>query len=727
MIDATAAYPSAEAYLAHELAWLDAALLAELERFDRDAPAERGQGLFLSRTEIEPPPRHRSEPAAAAPRPARRPVTERRAAMEREPPLAALVRLFGLSTLEEVVVLLCLAAEIDPRYGRTYAYLHDDLNRRLPTLGLARRLIGPAEDEPPERAILLADASALTRWSLVEWVPEATPGYRLEREVRLDPRILGFLLGLDDEDFGLRGILRRAPRHDSAADPPLETPHGDLVEPLAALVRGEGRARGGAFVVFTGSGAADGRRLAERACGAAGYPLLEADGPRLLATGGGDLDRTAELLRRTARDARLRAAAVYLTGLDDLPAGEPGRSLLEALGEAWRDASVVGFADHRRALLPPDGLPALLAIELDLPAPAVRAAAWRAHLTRAGAAVSEGEVDDLALRFRFGFAEIHRAVRIAAGSADLRVDVAPAAIGRDDLVRASRALAGADAGPLARLWRPRAHWSDLVLPPAVLEHLREIAAQMRNRTTVLELWRFDRRPGPAGGLHALFTGSSGTGKTLAAEVLAGELDLDLLRVDLAGVVSKYIGETEKNLDRVFRGAERADALLFFDEADALFGKRSEVKDAHDRYANLEVNYLLQRLEEYDGLVVLASNLPQNIDDAFTRRMRFILDFPVPDAPARRRLWKLHLPEAAPLEPDVDLDVLADHYSITGGSIRTLLLNAAFLAAEEDTPIGSRHLLHAARREYEKTGKLYPGDPPEARPSGRPATPTGDRR
>ena len=203
----------------------------------------------------------------------------------------------------------------------------------------------------------------------------------------------------------------------------------------------------------------------------------------------------------------------------------------------------------------------------------------------------------------------------------------------------------------------------------------------------------------------LFVGPSGTGKTMAAEIIAGELGLDLYKIDLSGVVSKYIGETEKNLSTIFQEAEQSNAILFFDEADAIFGKRSEVKDAHDRYANIEVNYLLQKMEEYEGITILASNFPKNFDDAFTRRLRFIVGFPFPEEVYRHRMWKSMFPPDAPLGQDIDFDFLSRKLKITGGNIKNIALNAAFLAAANAGVIGMKHLIRSTRREFQKMGRL----------------------
>ncbi|MET0460364.1 MAG: ATP-binding protein [Ilumatobacteraceae bacterium] len=305
----------------------------------------------------------------------------------------------------------------------------------------------------------------------------------------------------------------------------------------------------------------------------------------------------------------------------------------------------------------------------------------------------------------------------------LHVSRASDAVG-GDLAAAVRRLAGPVQGAATRI-RPTRTWDDLILDQERRERVEEIAIRYRQRRRVFDDWGL--APQPSTGVVALFAGPSGTGKTLAAEVIAGDLGMDVYKVDLANMVSKYIGETEKNLSAVFDAAEASSVALFFDEADALFGKRSEVSDAHDRYANIEVAYLLQRLERYDGLAIMASNMLRNIDDAFLRRIHVIVEFAVPEAPERRLIWRRCLPPRAPVADDLDLDVFADRIELAGGAIRNAVATATFLAAEEEQPIGPTHVLTAVRREMQKLGRLFDAGSIPVTPPVPPATPTSTTR
>jgi SpoVK/Ycf46/Vps4 family AAA+-type ATPase len=258
---------------------------------------------------------------------------------------------------------------------------------------------------------------------------------------------------------------------------------------------------------------------------------------------------------------------------------------------------------------------------------------------------------------------------------------------------------------LARKIEPRHNWTDIVLPDDSLAQLREISQRVAHRDRVLGEWGFDRKLSGGKGTNALFAGPSGTGKTMAAEIIANEVGLNLYKIDLSQIVSKYIGDTEKNLDAVFTAAENANSVLFFDEADALFGKRSEVRDSHDRYANIEISYLLQKMEQYEGVAILATNLRQNLDESFVRRLAFTIHFPFPDEPARRRIWAGMWPEESPLAKNVDFDFLACKFQLSGGNIKNVVLAASYLAAGDGGTVEMYHVIQATRREFQKLGQL----------------------
>ncbi len=331
-----------------------------------------------------------------------------------------------------------------------------------------------------------------------------------------------------------------------------------------------------------------------------------------------------------------------------------------------------------------------------------RRAMWRAALPSLAA-------DSAAIAARHRMEPV-RALQVAA-DVGLAAALEARAPVHADVAASLRARAALHGGAALTLVRPRASWDDLVLPAARRALLQEAVQRLAHQATVLDDWGFLKGRAGTRGVRLLFAGPPGTGKTLAAEAMAASLGVDLMVVDLSRVVSKWLGETEKNLASVFDSAEQAQAVLFFDEADALFGRRTEVSDAHDRYANLETAYLLQRLERFDGLAILATNLRQNLDPAFLRRLEFAVDFEEPDSECRQALWQRHMPAQAPLDADVNPAELAALYPVVGGFIRNAAVAAGFLAATDGSAIGRLHLVHAVRREYEKAGRPFPGLPP----------------
>jgi hypothetical protein len=389
--------------------------------------------------------------------------------------------------------------------------------------------------------------------------------------------------------------------------------------------------------------------------------------------------------------AALAGALLCLDGLEDLNPQERAR-LLQAVDEsparlvfiAARSGDAVALSDRTA-----------LTVEVPHPSFAERERAW-AELT------GSSDTREVAAKFRLSIEQIRAAAEVSLIAARGRGTEAPSSA---ELDLGARQASSSRLGELAARLPPGYRWEDLVLPERQLDLLRSISAYLRHRDRVLSEWGYEVTVSRTQGLKVLFAGESGTGKTMAAQVLGAQLGLDLYRVDLATVVSKYIGETEKNLERIFSAADGSNAILFFDEADALFGKRSEVSDSHDRYANIEVAYLLQRMEAYPGAVILATNFRRNIDDAFVRRLDFVIDFPFPESEDRRRIWQLVLPAAAPVGDDIDLDFLANQFKLSGGAIRNCSLAAAFMAADEESRIEMRHLVRAVAQEYGKQGRL----------------------
>ncbi|HEY2437153.1 MAG TPA: ATP-binding protein, partial [Solirubrobacteraceae bacterium] len=426
-------------------------------------------------------------------------------------------------------------------------------------------------------------------------------------------------------------------------------------------------------------------------CGSDAAPIVAAaaNAPVVL-QGAREFDR-GETLADARLAAALAGALLCIDGLGDLTPADRA-ALLRTIDES-PERLVLICGSRREATVLSDR--ATLMVEVPHPSFAERNRAWTEF-------TGVPDTRDVAAKFRLSIKQIEAAAEVSLIAARARREPAPTPA---DLDLGARQASASRLGDLATLLEPAYGWEDLVLRERQLDLLRSISAYLRHRDQVLSEWGYEVTVSRTQGLKVLFAGDSGTGKTMAAQVLGAELGLDLFRVDLATIVSKYIGETEKNLERIFSAADGSNAILFFDEADALFGKRSEVSDSHDRYANIEVAYLLQRMEAYPGAVILATNFRRNIDDAFVRRLDFVIDFPFPEPEDRRRIWRLVLPAAAPLAADVDFEFLADRFKLSGGAIRNCSLAAAFRAADEGSEIEMRHLVRAVAQEYGKQGRL----------------------
>lgn len=582
----------------------------------------------------------------------------------RPAPIDRVAGLFGLSPLEQTILLTALAPKLDAGFGQLYGYVHDRISVAHATPHLIEALLAPDVAALDVRRALLP-TMPLRRFRLVECPGDGGP----LSPILLDERMADALCGLDYLDPRAREVLEPAP-------PAVPAPcHLPMVAPLVAALAEAARPA----VNLIGAPRSGRRGVAAAVADRAGMGLLELRLDRLPAEPAARLavlalvEREAALLRFAVLiDADAAGEAGPATGLAD--AVERLEAFLIVVGER----PVASDREVRR-------------LELTPPDAASRRAIWAGALEDSG--VADADVAALAAHFDFASTDV------------LRVAQDAGAAGPDAIWRIARRQSGADLGDLAQRIEPRNGWDDLVLPDAVAARLKSVAAQVAQRGRVYEEWGFARRMSRGQGISVLFAGPSGVGKTLAAEVIAGSLKLDLYRIDLAGVVSKYIGETEKNLRRIFDAAERSGAILLFDEADALFGKRSDVKDSHDRYANIEVSYLLQRMEEYRGLAILATNMKTHLDQAFLRRLRFVVNFPMPDSVLRRQIWAMSFPPDAPAE-GIDLDLLA-RLEVAGGNIRNIALNAAFLAAEHGRPLGMRDIAEAARAEFEKIDRQMP--------------------
>ena len=608
-----------------------------------------------------------------------------RGAMEREaaagvdppPALVLLARRFGLSDFERDTLLLCAAVELDTGFASLCARVQGP-GRDYPTFALALSAL----DDPSWDA--LAPQGPLRYGRLLEISQPVTMALT-SSPLRADERIVNFIKGLNTLDDRLATLLEPV---GAGQAPVLSASQLVAVDSVLARLQRSGAETALPIVQLVGPDAGSRLAVAEQSAAALHRGLYRI-APEVLPPAGPDLETFARLLQR---ESLLLPVAVYVEAeaAENLPA-EAGTALHRLLSQGIG----LAFVGVRDAPLRLGG--ASFSVEVAKPTPDEQLAAWAAVLGLEGADPQTARTASmLAGQFNLNLSDIQDSASLAAepGPGDLA----------DRLWARCRDFARPRLDVLAQRLEPKATWDDLVLPEEQAGLLHHIAGQVRNRHTVYEDWGFARTMNRGFGISALFAGESGTGKTMAAEVIANDLRLNLYRIDLSGVVSKYIGETEKNLRKLFDAAEQGGAILLFDEADALFGKRSEVKDSHDRYANIEVNYLLQRMEAFTGLAILATNMKSALDPAFLRRLRFVVNFPFPSVEERKRIWERALPVQTPTEA-LDLDRLAK-LTLTGGTIHNIALNAAFMAARNGQLVSMSKLIDATRMELRKLDKPF---------------------
>lgn len=668
------------------------------------------RGLYISQDDIE---RDLVREPGVSPLPSNEVDLEKIFAQEisSSPTLTWLYQSFYLSLFDLVLVLIALAPEIDLRYERIYAYLQDDVTRKRPSVDLALNLLCASASEKLKRLGHFATDAPLVRQGLLVLFsdPNQIQPPLLAHYLKLDEQVVRYLLGEQRLDPRLARFCQLLQPEYLLRQLTLSD---EIKQALATLTEQAYQTQQSLRLYFYGSQGVGKSRTAEAIANHLGVPILTADLAIALQLKL-DFDFIVWLL---FREAKLHNAIVYLSGMDEiLTHNQYGeyQQLLAALTQSNGITILAGKkpcdADTIRSI---NAIP----VAFTIPDFAQRRAYWQASSTAMGMRLDEEQIDVLSDRFRLTPEQIDGAIAIAcnkilwarAACDQPQAQTSPQSHVQttlQELFAATRMQSGHDLTALARKITPKHTWDNIILPTNQLKQLREICNQVKYHHIVCNQWGFDQTLSLGKGINVLFSGSPGTGKTMAAEVIAKELQLEIYKIDLSQIVSKYIGETEKNLDRVFTAAENANAILLFDEADALFGKRSEVKDAHDRYANLEVAYLLQKMEEYEGITILTTNLRQNLDEAFTRRIRFIIEFPLPEADNRLQIWQRIFPKQTPLEEDVDLKRIAQKFQLAGGSIRNIAVAAAFLAAQEGNSVGMKHLLQATKREFQKMGRL----------------------
>lgn len=617
-------------------------------------------------------------------------------------PLDDLRLRLDITDTEALVLLLTLAPELDLRYETLYSYMQEDVSRRSPTVDLALTIFCRSWEERSRLRALLTGESPLVQQGFMTVAEDSSTNGNaaLNKAITIDRQLVNFLLGQDAGAHATAMTYGTATWDDVVLDDDIK----DGLKSATTNLRTDVFGRTNAIIQLIGDAGSGKRLIASSMCHQLRRQVTYIDVDTIAASEAAASDVVAAAFR----NALLHNEVICISNFHSLLEEDAAhKALLATFVKALngrRDLTVVtGETMWRAEGQIPNGVP-LLTFTIPSPEYHQRRILWQSYLNENGESLADDDIRTLAGRFRLRGGQIQKAVQTAKNMSMFHPD-SDRAVTLSSLSTASRLHSNQRLSTLAQKIEPNYRWDDIVLPTDQKSQLQEICSYFSNMALVYGDWGFQSKTNLGKGLNALFAGSSGTGKTMAADVMAGELGLDLYKIDLSTIVSKYIGETEKNLDRIFREAQDSNAIIFFDEADALFGKRSEVKDSHDRYANIETSYLLQKMEEFQGIVVLATNFRKNMDDAFVRRMHFVIEFPVPEEPDRWEIWNRVFPEAAPRRENVDITFMAKQFKLSGGNIKNVAVTSAFLAAQEDEAIDMRHLILATKREYQKMGKL----------------------
>ena len=620
------------------------------------------------------------------------------------PDLFYFAELFGLSQFEIEILLICLAAEIDLQYGKLFAYLQDDITMKYPSVDLILNLISESfEKKLNDREYFSAD-SPLFKYKILEFIDEKESLPLLSKQCRVNNRIMAFLFGHNAIDTDLSSI---AELYESDLTLNSEILPDYLKEPLEKFTawhkNNEEVEKQRYIFSFYGNYGTGKIETASAIANELNLPLLVIDLKDII-----ELNiHFDEMLNLALRESLLLPAILYFKNADILFNNhEQNQFNKKQLIKKLKNYFTISFIDSEEPLelageLTEEGI---IDIEFKIPDFHKRVVLWNNSINEKYNINQECDIEEVAGKFIFSGGQIKDSLKTAFNTALWKNQEEPV-IDSDDLIKGCHLQSNQKLKNLAQKLTLKYGIDDIILPKDLKKQLHEIIDCVKYKHHVYGDWGFEQKLSLGKGLNILISGVPGTGKTMSAEIISNELALDLYKIDISTVVSKYIGETEKNLSKIFREAESSNAVLFFDEADALFGKRSDVNDSHDRYANIETGYLLQKMEEYTGIVILATNLKNNMDEAFLRRMQFNMEFPFPDANSRLEIWKNIFPRETPLNSDIDFEFLGHKFNISGGHIKNVALAAAFYAVSASETITMEHIILAIRREFQKLGKL----------------------
>ena len=617
--------------------------------------------------------------------------------------LNSLTELFHLNTFEVNVLLICLAPELYLKYEKLYAYLQNDVTKKRPSVDLVINLLKSSNEERLRARENFSAAAHLIKNYIIYLSGDGHEGQLplLSNPIKIDERIISYILGSNEIDAKIRKFSTIKKTSDLSSFDDLILPE-EIKNILFELIDRHYQEEypKPEMLFFQGPYGTGKKMTAETVCRELDTPLLVVDSKALIG------NESLDILSFILREGLLQNSSLYFEHFDALLKDEDSKfkliSLIQQMdripnliflsGEiSWEPSCII--EDHH-----------FTGITFALPSFSYRIKLWESFLEKENYHLSDNiDITALATKFKFSGGQIKDAIFTAHNISRVK-EPYRSELSMTDFYQGCKAQSNKNLITFAKILEPHYTWDDIILPKDTKEQLKEVNGYIEHKGTVYAEWGFENKFSLGKGLNILFSGSSGAGKTMAAEIIGNEVELDIYKIDLSSVVSKYIGETEKILEKIFNEAETSNAILFFDEADALFGKRSETRDSHDRYANIEINYLLQKMEEHEGIVILATNFKNNIDDAFMRRMHFAIEFPRPDEEHREKIWKNIFPDEMPLDADIDFCFLAA-FNITGGNIKNIALSAAFLAAGESSSVKMKHIIRATKREFQKMGKI----------------------